>query len=330
MKAKQIVLATRPIGVPKFEDFRFEEVNVRSPQKGEVMLQPLYVSVDPYMRGRMSDSKSYVPPFELGQPIVGGIVSTVVESNSNLFKKGDTVHGLLPWATTCIVSEKEISKTFPGISPSYHLGIVGMPGLTAYFGLTDICRPKEGETVVVSGAAGAVGTVVGQIAKIKRCRVVGIAGTQEKVELLRNSFGYDEVINYKTEDVEEMLDKYCPNGIDCYYDNVGGNITDYVIQRFNRYARMALCGQISLYNSTDIPMGPRILPAILKTSSLIKGFIVRDYMDRFPEAINQLSIWVNEGQLNYKETIVEGFDNIPKAFIGLFKGSNEGKMIVKI
>lgn len=330
MKAQQIVLASRPIGMPKYEDFRFEEIKVRGLDKDEVLLKPTYISVDPYMRGRMSSSKSYVAPFEIDAAIQGGVVAEVVESRSELFNIGDHVLGVLPWATLAVAHEKELTKIQEGVPQSYYLGVLGMPGLTAYFGLMDICQPKAGETVVVSGAAGAVGTIVGQIAKIQGSRVIGIAGTDEKCELLKSKFNFDKVINYKTEDVEEMLDKYCPDGIDCYYDNVGGQITDSVIFRFNRFARMALCGQISLYNSTEIPMGPRILPAILKTSSLVKGFIVRDYADRFPEAMPKLIQWVKEGKLNYTETVLDGFENVPKAFIGLFKGENQGKMIIKI
>lgn len=330
MKAKQIVLASRPIGLPKQEDFRYEDIDIQPLEKDQVLLKAKYISVDPYMRGRMSPSKSYVPPFEVDKPITGGVVAEVIESNSKNLAKGDVVVGMMSWATQLVMNAKELTKVQPGVPESYHLGILGMPGLTAYFGLVDICNPQAGETVVVSGAAGAVGSVVGQIAKIKGARTIGIAGTDEKCELLKSKFGYDHVINYKTEDIEEMLDKYCPEGIDCYYDNVGGQISDAIIFRFKRFARMALCGQISLYNSTEMPMGPRILPAILKTSALVKGFIVSDYAARAPEGMKQLGQWVKEGKLNFTETIVEGFDNIPKAFIGLFKGENKGKMIVKI
>lgn len=330
MKANQVVLANRPVGVPQLSDFRIEEVNVKAPQKGEVLLKPLYISVDPYMRSRMGTEKSYIPPFELNAPLSGGVVAQVIETNSDKFKVGDKILGNLPWATSIVASEQEITHTYPGIPDSYHLGIVGMPGLTAYFGLTDICNPKEGETVVVSGAAGAVGTVVGQIAKIRGCRVIGIAGSEEKIQLIKSKFGYDEAINYKTEDVDEMLDKYCPNGIDCYFDNVGGTITDAVVTRFNRYARMALCGQISQYNATETPMGPRILTAFLKNSVLVKGFIVSDYKERFPEAGQQLAKWVAEGKLEFTETFIDGFEKIPEAFIGLFQGTNQGKMIVRV
>lgn len=330
MKAKQIVLASRPKGLPTDENFRFEEINLPEIQAEEVLLKPLYISVDPYMRGRMSDAKSYAPPFEVNHPIAGGVVAVVEESKSSKLQKGDKVLGMLPWATHSIQKVEGLQKIDESIPTSYYLGVVGMPGLTAYFGLTDICNPQKGETVVVSGAAGAVGTIVGQIAKIRGARVVGIAGSDDKVKLLKDKFGFDEVINYKTEDMVSSLAKACPSGVDCYYDNVGGDITDAVISHFNRYARMALCGQISLYNETTIPMGPRILTSILKRSALIKGFIVSDYQARFPEAIAQLVQWVKDGKLQYTETVIEGFDELPNAFLGLFDGSNTGKMIVKI
>lgn len=330
MKAKQINLINYPIGVPKNSDFKFEEIQIDSLKSGEVLLEPQYISVDPYMRGRMTLSKSYVPPFELNKPISGGVVAKVVDSKSELYKEGDLVLGTLPWATLVVSNGEGLQKLPTDIKPSYFLGILGMPGLTAYCGLLEICTPRKGETVVVSGAAGAVGTIVGQIAKIKGCHVVGIAGDDVKVNLLQEHFGFDHAINYKTHNIDEKLREYCPHGVDCYYDNVGGEITDVVINHFNKNARMALCGQIALYNDVKISLGPRFLPTILKTSSLIKGFIVSDYADKFPAASQQLAQWVKQGDLKYKETIIEGFDNIPEAFLGLFTGKNRGKMVVKI
>lgn len=327
---KQIVLASYPISMPKTSDFRFEEITCPTLKEEQVLLKPTYISVDPYMRGRMTLSKSYIEPFKLNEPLVGGVVAEVIESKSDVLKVGDSVQGMLPWASEIVADATTLRKIPNNIPASYFIGILGMPGLTAYFGLMDICKPKKGETVVISGAAGAVGTVVGQIAKIQGCHVVGLAGTDEKVELLKAEFGFDYAINYKTEDIKAKLEEYCPNGIDCYYDNVGGDISDIVIAQFNRFARMALCGQIALYNATEISVGPRVLPALLKTSSLVKGFIVSDYTAQFPEAFVQLGKWVQAGQLKYKETIINGFDNIPAAFIGLFSGENKGKMIVKI
>lgn len=331
MKTKQIVLAARPIGTPKFDDFRFENIELDALKKGEVLLKGLYYSVDPYMRGRMNDGKSYVAQFELDKPIEGGVLATVVESKSVLFKTGDTVLGALPWSEQMIASDKGLQKIESTVeSLTYYLGILGMTGLTAYFGLMHIGKPKAGETVVVSGAAGAVGIVVGQIAKIQGARVIGIAGSDEKAQMLKEEFGYDEVINYKTNnDMNATIAKLCPNGVDVYFDNVGGSISDAVIQNLNFHARIALCGQISLYNSTEIPMGPRIQPMLLTRSVLMQGFIINNFQKEFPEGITQLSKWVNEGKLKFTETIVEGFDQLPTALLGLFRGENKGKMIVK-
>lgn len=330
MKAKQINLIKYPVGLPKDSDFEFKEIQIRPLKKGEILLEPLYISVDPYMRGRMILGKSYVPPFELNKPIIGGVVAKVIDSQSDNYKEGDLIQGMLPWATLILSDGEGLHKIPHSIKPSYFLGILGMPGLTAYCGFLEICKPQKGETVVISGAAGAVGTIVGQIAKIKGCKVIGIAGSDEKTELIKTDFGFDYAINYKTDNINDKLKEYCPDGIDCYYDNVGGDITDTVIMHFNKYARMALCGQISLYNEVKAPIGPRILPAILKTSSLIKGFIVSDYADKFPEAFKQLTEWIEQGALKYEETIIDGFENIPQAFIGLFSGENRGKMVVKI
>ncbi|ATL48140.1 NADP-dependent oxidoreductase [Chitinophaga caeni] len=332
MKATKIVLASRPKGMPTAANFRFEDFEIPSLNEGELLLQPLYISVDPYMRGRMNDAKSYVPPYEVNEPISGGIVAKVLESKSEHIDNGDTVLGMLPWCNYIITHEKMVKKLDDnGVPPSYYLGILGMPGLTAYFGLMDICKPKAGETVVVSGAAGAVGTIVGQIAKIQGCNVIGIAGSDEKASMLKDDFGYDQVINYKTTtDMGQAIAEAATNGVDIYFDNVGGDITDAVIVNINFHARIALCGQISLYNETGVSNGPRILPMILTRSALIKGFIVSDYQERFGEAYQQLGTWVKEGKLVYTETIVEGFEKLPDAFLGLFSGQNQGKMLVKI
>lgn len=331
MITKQIVLAARPSGMPKLDDFRFENIELDPIEKGEVLLKGLYYSVDPYMRGRMNEGKSYVPQFELDQPIEGGVLATVMESKSDLFKKGDIVLGALPWKEQIIASEKTLQKVESTVeSLSYYLGVLGMTGLTAYFGLMHIGKPKAGETVVVSGAAGAVGIVVGQIAKIQGAHVIGIAGSDEKVKMLKEEFGYDEVINYKTNnDMNATIAKLCPNGVDVYFDNVGGSISDAVIQNLNFHARIALCGQISLYNSTEVPMGPRIQPMLLTRSVLMQGFIINNFQKDFPKGIAHLSKWVNEGKLKFTETIVEGFDQLPTALLGLFRGENKGKMVVK-
>jgi len=331
MTTKQIVLAARPNGFPTLNDFRSENIELDTIKEGEVLLKGLYYSVDPYMRGRMNEGKSYVPQFELNQAIEGGVLATVVESKSDLFKTGDTVLGALPWREEMIVSDKGLQKIESNVeSLTYYLSILGMTGLTAYFGLMHIGKPKVGETVVVSGAAGAVGIAVGQIAKIQGARVIGIAGSEEKARMLKEEFGYDEVINYKTTtDMNSAIADLCPNGVDVYFDNVGGSISDAVIQNLNFHSRIALCGQISLYNSTEIPMGPRIQPMLLTRSVLMKGFIINNFEQDFPEGITHLSKWVNEGKLKFTETIVDGFDQLPNALLGLFKGENNGKMIVK-
>ncbi|MBC7473208.1 MAG: NADP-dependent oxidoreductase [Candidatus Sericytochromatia bacterium] len=332
MQIKQIVLKSRPNGVPTEANFAIEEISLSNLQAGEVHLKGLYYSVDPYMRGRMNDAKSYTPPFQINQPISGGAVAEVIESKDENFKKGDIVTGMLPWANETIINTKGLQKIDVTIAPaSYYLGILGMPGLTAYFGLIDIAKPQSGETVVVSGAAGAVGIIVGQIAKIYGCHVVGIAGSDEKIALLKDKFGFDQGINYKTEkNLAQAIADSCPKGVDIYFDNVGGEISDAVVKNINFHARITLCGQISLYNLKEIPVGPRLQPMLLTRSVLMQGFIIGNYQKRFSEGIKELSQWVKEGKLTYTETIIEGFENLPKALIGLFSGDNSGKMIVKL
>ncbi|MBC5774697.1 NADP-dependent oxidoreductase [Pontibacter sp. KCTC 32443] len=332
MKTRSILLNERPQGLPTDNTFKFKEEELPGLQEGQVLLKSLYISVDPYMRGRMSDAKSYVPPYKLHEPIMGGVVAEVIESHNAQLPQGTVVLGNLPWQTYSISDGKGLMSINPDLAPlSYHLGILGMPGLTAYCGLLIICVPKPGETVVVSGAAGAVGTVVGQIAKLKGCRVIGIAGSDDKINYLKEELGFDEAINYKsTPNIQNALAAACPNGVDVYFDNVGGEISDAVYSLLNNFARIAVCGQISLYNATSPPMGPRVEPILLKTKSLMKGFIVSDYADRFGEAAAELAGWLQEGKLQYEETIVEGFDQLPHAFLGLFKGENIGKQLVKV
>lgn len=329
---KQILFKSRPVGMVTREHFETTEASLpTSLNEGELLLKALYVSVDPYMRGRMSASKSYVEPYEVGKPISGGVVAKVLESKHADFKSGDVVLGNLAWAEQQVVNGSTVTKLQQGLAPlSYYLGILGMPGLTAYCGLTYIGEPKAGETVVISGAAGAVGVVVGQIAKIKGCRVVGIAGTDSKAAYLKDALHFDEVINYHTEDISAEIAKACPNGVDIYYDNVGGEISDAVLQHINKYARIIICGQISMYNSTEAPIGPRPQVALVKNSALMKGFIVSDFSEHFPEAVKQLTKWISGGKLQYQETIMKGFDALPDAFIGLFSGENTGKLLVEI
>lgn len=331
MTTKQIVLASRPKGVPTVDNFRLESVELPKMEDNEVYLKSLYYSVDPYMRGRMNDAKSYTQPFQIGKPIEGGVVAEVLETTSDKFEIGDIVLGGLPWRKHTIASENSLQKLdTTNIKASYYLGVLGMPGLTAYFGLMHIGKPKAGETVVVSGAAGAVGMVVGQIAKIQGCRVVGIAGSDEKIKMLKKDFGFDEVINYKTTtDMKKAIAEACPKGVDIYYDNVGGDISDAVISNINFQARIPLCGQIALYNSSETPMGPRLQPMLLTKSVLMQGFIIGNFQSQFPEGIEHLAKWIKEGKLKYTETIEHGFDQLPKALLGLFKGENKGKMIVE-
>ncbi|GHA60749.1 putative NADP-dependent oxidoreductase YfmJ [Pontibacter akesuensis] len=332
MKNKTILLASRPKGLPTKENFRFEESEVPALQDGEVLLKALYVSVDPYMRGRMSDAKSYVPPFEVGQPVSGGVVAEVEESKNNSLAKGAVVLGNLPWQQYSVHNGHGLTRINPDVAPlSYHLGILGMPGLTAYFGLLTICDPKAGETVVVSGAAGAVGTVVGQLAKLKGCRVVGVAGSDEKVAYLKEQLGFDEAINYKTTaNINEAIASACPDGVDVYFDNVGGEISDAVYFCINKHARISVCGQISYYNNTRPATGLRVEPILLTKSALMKGFIVSDYASEFEQAARELAGWVKNGKLQYQETITVGFDQIPQAFLGLFAGENTGKQLVMV
>jgi len=317
--------------MPTVGNFRFENVELDEMQDNEITVEGLFYSVDPYMRGRMNDAKSYVAPFQIDQPIEGAVVAKVTASKSDNFKTGDVVMGRLSWRVNTITNGKGLYKIDTTVAPSsYYLGILGMNGLTAYFGLTEIGKPKAGETVVVSGAAGAVGMVVGQIAKIYGCRVIGIAGTDKKIKMLKDDLGFDEVINYKTtKNIKEAIAQSCPKGVDVYFDNVGGEISDAVIANINFNARIVLCGQISLYNSTEIAVGPRLQPMLLTRSVLMQGFIIGNYESRFPEGLEQLGQWVKEGKLKSTETIVHGFDKLPAALLGLFKGENTGKMIVE-
>lgn len=331
MQNKEIRLASRPTGTPALENFQFGDADVPRPASGEVLARLLYISVDPYLRGRMREGKSYIPPFEVGQVIQSGAVGEVLESNSPNFKPGDVVSGMFGWRLYDVAKADGLMKVIPGVSPTTALGVLGMPGLTAYFGLLDIGQPKEGETVVVSGAAGAVGMTVCQIAKLKGCRVVGTAGSDEKNQYLRNELGVDATINYKTAgNMFEALKEVCPNGVDVYFDNVGGEVSDAVMPLITNGARIVICGQISVYNSAKPDIGLRPQPFILVNSALMKGFIITQYMARFAEGITQLAQWFMSGKLKHAETIVEGFENTPNAFIGLFSGENLGKQIVKL
>lgn len=332
MVVDQIILKSRPVGMAKLSDFEFSKMELPPLCAGEVLIEPLFYSVDPYMRPRMSGRKSYVAAYVVGEAISGSVVGRVVESLDSRFAIGTYAMGMGAWATATIVAADTLTavSASEGIPLSYYLGILGKPGLSAYFGLLDICQPKSGETVVVSGAAGAVGMVVGQLAKMRGCYVIGIAGTDEKCQLLVDKYGYNKVINYRsTPDIKMAVREAAPRRVDCYFDNVGGDITDGVLANINFGARIALCGQISLYNIETAPVGKRVLSYILTYSATMRGFIVGNYQDRFLDASSDLSKWLLEGKLSYEETIVRGFDQLPQAFIDLFSGKNIGKMVVE-
>ncbi len=318
--------------MPAMDNFATVDAEVPQPKDGEVLVRTRYLSVDPYMRGRMNDGKSYVAPFAVNEVINGGVVGEVIESRSADFKPGDIVTGQLGWQLYSVARAKELRKVDPNLAPvTTALGVLGMPGLTAYFGLVDIGEPREGETVVVSGAAGAVGMTVCQIAKIKGCRVIGIAGSDEKNEYLEHELWVDRTINYKTAvDMKQALKDACPNGVDIYFDNVGGAVSDAVLPFINQNARVVICGQISLYNLDRPDVGPRPQPYLLVKSALMQGFIITDYASRFAEGVKQLGQWVHEGKMKYAENIVDGFENTPNAFLGLFSGENLGKQLVRV
>ncbi|MEH6746881.1 MAG: NADP-dependent oxidoreductase [Maribacter arcticus] len=329
---KSIILKQRPVGIPNLADFELKQLDKElNISEGEILLKSTYISVDPYLRGRMSEAKSYIPPFEIGQPMSSGVVAEVIASKNDNYKKGNFVAGILPWKTQQISNGEGLQKVDKEKAPlSAYLGILGMTGLTAFLGLHEIGKPKKGETLVVSGAAGAVGSVVGQIGKILGLNVIGIAGSDEKVNMLTSELGFDHGINYKTtKDMKSAIQKAAPNGVDIYFDNVGGPISDAVLFSINRFARMVICGAISVYNNTELPTGLSVQPFLVKNSALMQGFIVSNYADKFPEAMKHLATWLGEGKLTYKETIVEGFENTPQAFLDMMAGKNKGKMIVK-
>ena len=330
---KEILLKSRPKGRPTKDDFKINEIDKPKPNDGEVLLKSKYVSVDPYMRGRMRDEKSYVPPFQLNEPIEGGIIAEVIESKNEKFKIGEYVNGSnLQWKIFQTSTGENLQKVDSSQAPlSAYLGVLGLTGITAYVGLKNIGNLKEGETLVVSGGSGAVGSIVGQIGKIKGCKVVGIAGSDDKVETMQKKFGFDGGINYDTtDDMKKAIKEACPNGVDVYWDNVGGETLDAALANINKHGRIINCGAISMYNETEIPKGPRHESTLVKKSVRMQGFIVRDHQDQFAEGIQQISKWMNDGKIKYSETVVEGFEIIPQAFIDLFDGKNEGKMVVKI
>jgi NADPH-dependent curcumin reductase CurA len=332
---RRIVLASRPVGAPTADNFRLETVPVPQPGEGEVLLQTRYLSLDPYMRGRMNAGKSYASRVELDDVMVGGTVSEVRESRNPKFAEGDLVSAYAGWQDYALSDGKDLMKLDERIArPSYALGVLGMPGLTAYVGLLDIGEPKAGETVVLAASTGAVGSVVGQIAKLKGCRVVGIAGAKEKCEYAMDVLGYDACISHYDEDMAEQLKKACPDGIDVYFENVGGSSWEAVMPLLNNFARVPVCGLIAHYNQTGLPPGPDrmflLQGLILQRSLKIQGFIVSNYRHRIPDFIGDMSKWLAEGKITYREDVVDGLENAPEAFLGLFTGANFGKLVVKV
>jgi NADPH-dependent curcumin reductase len=327
----QVRLAARPSGLPKRSDWKFTEEPVREPGDGEVVIKILYISLDPAMRGWMNEGKSYIEPVGIGDVMRAGAVGRVIASKNPGFAIGDFVYGGLGVQEYAVANGKSLTKVDPKLAPlPVYLGTLGAPGMTAYFGLLDVGQPKAGETVVVSGAAGAVGTVVGQIAKIKGCRVIGIAGGAEKSQYVVKELGFDGAIDYKAEEVKQSLRKHCPKGIDVYFDNVGGDILDAVLTQIARKARIVLCGAISQYNNTGPIKGPSNYLSLLVNRGRMEGMVVFDYADRYSQAGREMAGWMAAGKLKSREHIVEGLQTFPETLLKLFKGENLGKLVLKI
>ena len=332
---RRIVLASRPKGAPQKDNFRLEQVDIPQPGDGEVLLRSVYLSLDPYMRGRMSDAPSYAEPVQVDDPMCGATVSRVVESHNPKFNKGDWVLAYSGWQDYEVSDGSGLVNL--GASPehpSYTLGVLGMPGFTAYMGLLDIGQPKEGETLVVAAATGPVGATVGQIGKLKGCRVVGVAGGAEKCRYAVEELGFDACIDHYADDFADQLAAACPKGIDVYFESVGGKVFDAVMPLLNTFARIPLCGLVSQYNATSLPEGPDRLGQLMGMSLVkrlkIQGFIIFDYQDRFDEFFPQMSEWVTSGKIKYREEIVDGLEQAPEAFMGMLQGKNFGKLVIRI
>ncbi|MFD8078151.1 NADP-dependent oxidoreductase [Streptomyces sp. NPDC059718] len=331
-KSREWHLVARPHGWPKPEDFALRETEVPEPGPGEILVRNLFVSVDPYMRGRMNDAKSYAEPYRLDKPMHGGAVGRVVASGAEGFAPGDHVLHFLGWREYALVNAETAVKVDPDLAPlSTYLGVLGMTGLTAYAGLLRVAGLKEGDAVFVSGAAGAVGSQVGQIAKLKGAsRVIGSAGSDEKVKLLVEEYGFDAAFNYKDGPVAEQLAAAAPDGIDVYFDNVGGEHLEAAIGALNLRGRVAVCGMIALYNATEPAPGPRNLSRLIQNRLRIEGFLVGDHYDLQPQFVQEVGGWIREGRLRYRETVVDGIENNLEAFLGVLRGDNTGKMLVRL
>jgi NADPH-dependent curcumin reductase CurA len=326
----QVQLASRPTGWVEESNFRIVESPAPKPGPGQLLVKSLWLSLDPYMRGRMSDTKSYATPVQIGEVMVGGAVGEVVESNHPKFKAGDYVVGALGWQLYAVSNGDGLVKVDPKLVPlSYYLGVAGMPGATAWVGLLEHCQPKVGETVAVTAASGAVGSVVGQLAKLQGCRAVGIAGGKSKCDYVVKELGFDACVDYKAGNLQDDLKAATPEGIDCYFENVGGELMDAAFRRLNPYSRVALCGLIADYNATE-PYGVKMIRSVLVNRVNIRGFIVSDRQDLYLRAVGQLAKLVAQGKLKYRETVAEGLRNAPAAFIGMLKGANFGKQLVKL
>ncbi len=326
----QVQLASRPTGWVEESNFRIVESPVPKPGPGQLLVKNLWLSLDPYMRGRMSDAKSYATPVQIGEVMVGGVVGEVAESNHPKFKPGDNVVGPLGWQLYAASSGDGLAKVDPKLVPlSYYLGVAGMPGATAWVGLLEHCQPKVGETVAVTAASGAVGSVVGQLAKLQGCRAVGIAGGKSKCDYVVKELGFDACVDYKAGNLQDDLKAATPEGIDCYFENVGGELMDAVFRRLNPFSRVALCGLIADYNATD-PYGVKMIRSVLVNRVNIRGFIVSDRQDLYMRAVGQLAKLVAQGKIKYRETVAEGLRSAPAAFIGMLKGANFGKQLVKL
>ena len=328
---RQFKLAARPVGMVKRSDFDFTSSPSPEPGPGQVLIRVLYVSLDPAMRGWMNEGRSYIPPVALGEVMRAGTAGRVVKSNNPRFTVGDYVAGWGGVQDYVVSDGKDISKVDPRVAPlPVFLGTLGMPGMTAYFGLLEVGKPKEGETVVVSGAAGAVGTVVGQVAKIKGCRVVGIAGGPDKCRWIVDELGFDAAIDYKSEDVNKSLRQHCPKGVDVYFDNVGGDILDAALARMARNGRIVICGAISQYNNTTPVKGPSNYLSLLVNRASMTGMVVMDYTERFGEAVREMAGWMKSGKLKSREEIVDGLETFPETLLMLFNGGNTGKLLIKV
>jgi NADPH:quinone reductase len=328
---RQVVLKARPIGLPRESDFEMIEGSAPEPAAGEVLVQTHYTSVDPYLRGIMREGPSYIASVAPGEVVPAGSVGAIVASNHPDLHPGEFVLGMWGWQEFAAVPASGLVRVDPALAPvSTSLGVLGMPGLTAYFGLLDLGKPRSGETVLVTGAAGAVGSIAGQIAKIHGCRVVGVAGSDAKVRHLVEDLGFDAAFNYKTTpDPLATLKELCPSGIDVYFDNTGGPVSDAALMHINTFARIVLCGQIAHYNETSVPQGPRLLFQLIVKQASMHGFLVFQYQQRYAEGLVRLAGWIGEGRLHYREDIVDGIENTAKAFIGLFHGENLGKRVVR-